>query len=158
MDNEKEKQLEELIHRELRNLPEVPAPPTLLHRVMLAVHENARRPWWVRSWVNWPLGMQMISLAVLLASAGLVSYFLGAAWDGFSVTSMSSKVVESFAWLKPIWEIVAALVGAATVMLRVTGQQFLLIGAAIVALAYVTCVALGTVCVRMALYRPERFK
>ncbi|HKS38930.1 MAG TPA: hypothetical protein VJW76_17175 [Verrucomicrobiae bacterium] len=158
MDNDKEKQLEELIHRELRNLPEVAAPPTLLHRVMLAVHENARRPWWVRSWVNWPLGMQMISLAVLLASAGLVSYFLGAAWDGFNVTSMSSRVVESFAWLKPIWEIVSALVGAAAVMLRVTGQQFLLIGAAIVVLAYVTCVALGTVCVRMAFYRPERFK
>lgn len=153
MDNNREEQLEEMIQQEIRNLPEVQAPATLVHRVMLAVHKQAKQQWWKYAWVKWPLGMQVISLAVLLASAGLVSYFLGAAWDGVSVTSVSSKLVESFAWLKPIWEIVAAMIGVVTVMLRVTGQQFLLIGAAVVALAYVTCVGLGTVCVRMALNR-----
>ena len=151
MDENREKKLEALIHRELRQLPERPAPATLVHRVMLAVHARARRPWWERSWVAWPLGLQIISLAVLLASAALVSYFLGSASGGVNVTSMSSKLVESFAWLKPIWEIVAALIGAATVILRVSGQQFLLIGGAVIALAYVTCVGLGTVCVRVAL-------
>lgn len=153
MDENREKKLEELIHRELRQLPERPAPATLVHRVMLAVHARAKRPWRERAWVSWPLGLQMISLAVLLASAGLVSYFLGAVWNGVSVTSISSGLIESFAWLKPIWEMVAALIGAVTVIVRVTGQQFLLIGAAVVALAYVTCIGLGTVCVRMALHK-----
>lgn len=153
MDENREKKLEALIHRELRQLPERPAPATLVHRVMLAVHARAKRSWWERSWVSWPLGLQMISLAVLLASAALVSYFLGAASDGVNVTSISSKLVESFAWLKPVWEIGTALVGALSVVLRVTSQQFLLIGGAVVALAYVTCVGLGTVCVRMALHK-----
>jgi hypothetical protein len=153
MDENREKRLEALIHRELRQLPERPAPATLVHRVMLAVHARAKRQWWERSWVSWPLGVQIISLAVLLAGAGLISYFLGAAWHGVNVTSISSGLVESFAWLKPIWEIVAALIGAVNVIFRVTSQQFLLIGATVVTVAYVTCVGLGTVCVRVALHK-----
>jgi len=50
MNEQNEKQLEQLVHRELRKLPELPAPETLVHRVMLAVHAKEHRPWWQRSW------------------------------------------------------------------------------------------------------------
>jgi hypothetical protein len=151
MQDEKEKQLEELIHRELRRLPEVPASATLVHRVMLAIHERAKQPWWKRSWLAWPFGIQLISLVLLLASAGLVSYLLGAAWDGVNMTSIAQRVAESFAWLKPVWQVVAALLSAVLLLARTLGHQALLIGAAVVIFAYLTFVGLGTVCVRVAL-------
>ena len=151
MDNNKEKQLEQLIHRELRSLPEVPAPVTLVHRVMLAVLERAKLPWWKRSWLAWPFAIQLVSLVVLLGSAGMVSYLLGAAWDGVNVTSIWQRVTESFTWLKPFWEFVAVLLNAGLLLLRAMGQQTLLIGAAVVTAAYLSFVALGTVCVRFAL-------
>ena len=70
MDENREKKLEELIHRELRQLPERPAPATLVHRVMLAVHARARRPWWERSWVGWPLSaLLFFYLAYMIVAA-----------------------------------------------------------------------------------------
>ena len=150
MENDRDKQIEQLIHRELRQLPELRAPETLVHRVMLAVHAKARQSWWHRPWLTWPFGMQLLSLALLLVSVGLISYLAGAAWGGLNLASLSGRIVESFAWLKPIQETVSALAGAVGVLLRVVGQQFLLIGTVLVIMAYLACVGLGTVCFRLA--------
>jgi hypothetical protein len=153
MRNDQEKELEKLIDRELRRLPELPAPETLVHRVMLAVHQKARRPWWQRPWLAWPFAAQLISLAVLLLCAGTVSYLLGAAWSGVNVTSLPGRVAESFEWLRPIWTVTVTLLNAAAVVIRGIGQQALLIGAGCVLAAYFACVALGTVCYRVACHK-----
>lgn len=153
MDESKQKELEQLIHGELRRLPPLKAPETLVHRVMLAVHEKQRAPWWQRSWLAWPVGTQLASLLILLVSAGLVSYLLGAAWDGVDATSLWQRVTASFAWLQPFWEIALALINTIAVVFRAADQRLFLAGAGVVVAAYLACVGMGTVCVRFAFKR-----
>ena len=62
--------LERLIDRELRALPQPRAPRTLLPRVLAAVDEAARQPWYSRTWLTWPVGAQVASVVLLLATLG----------------------------------------------------------------------------------------
>jgi len=153
MENRNEKQLEELVHRELKKLPDLPAPETLVHRVMLSVHERQRRSWWQRSWLNWPLGVQMVSLAILVISAGLVSYLFGAAWNGLNVASISTRLTEWLSTYAPVWEAVRALGGAILMSLQKVGQPVLFAAVGSLLLVYFLCVGLGTVCFRLAFKR-----
>jgi len=153
MSDQEHSELERAIHRELRGLPEVKAPETLVHRVMLAVHARERAPWWQRSWLTWPFGFQLCSLVVLLVSAGLVSYLVGAAWDGMGASSLWQRTVASFSWLQPFQEIGLALLNAILLLARAVNQNLILAGAAVVTAAYLACVGLGTVCVRVAFQR-----
>jgi len=61
-------ELEALVDRELRKLPEPRAPRTLLPRVMAAVDASARRPWYARAWLTWPPVWQAASVIVLLGA------------------------------------------------------------------------------------------
>jgi len=58
--------LERQINRELRALPTPRAPRTLLPRIMAAVEESARRPWYSRAWLEWPMSMQLASAVLLI--------------------------------------------------------------------------------------------
>jgi hypothetical protein len=153
MENRDERQLEELIHRELRKLPEVPAPVTLVHRVMLEVHARAHQAWWKRSWLAWPMPMQACSLLVLLASAGLVSYLTGAAWDGLSVNSIPSRAAEWLSTYAPIWQTAKTFLNACFVVLKQVGAPLLAFVAGGLLLVYLACVGVGTVCFRVAFNR-----
>lgn len=77
--------LEELIDRRLRSLPEPPPPPTLWPRVRAAVEEHLARPWYRRAWRDWPVALRAASL--VLATGALLGWPLagGAApglWSG----------------------------------------------------------------------------
>jgi hypothetical protein len=63
-------ELERLIDRELHALPPPRAPRTLLPRVMAAVDAAAKRPWYERTWLEWPIAWQMVSALVLLGVVG----------------------------------------------------------------------------------------
>jgi len=153
MNEQNEKQLEQLIHRELRKLPELPAPQTLVHRVMLAVHAKEREPWWQRSWWTWPLWAQMTSLATFVACAGLISYLAGAVWGGLNVTSLSTAVSQWLSGYAPIWEALKALFGAVLLVLQKLGQPALFVAGGSLLLVYFLCVGVGTVCFRFAIKR-----
>jgi hypothetical protein len=58
--------LERLADRKLRELPAPRAPHTLLPRVLLAVQQWTRRPWYARAWFTWPLAWQVSSIAALI--------------------------------------------------------------------------------------------
>ena len=64
--------LEELIGRRLRSLPEPLAPPTLWPRIRAAVEERLARPWYRRAWREWPAALRAASLA--LAAAALLGW------------------------------------------------------------------------------------
>ena len=68
--------LERLIDRELHTLPAPRAPRTLLPRVMAAVDATARRPWYARTWYEWPIAGQLVSALVLLGVVGAGSALL----------------------------------------------------------------------------------
>ena len=63
-------ELETLVHRRLRQLPDPQAPQTLLPRVMAAVRAWSERPWYQRAWVSWPAALQAVSIAALAAVIG----------------------------------------------------------------------------------------
>ena len=79
--------LETLVDRELRRLPALRAPHTLLPRVLAAVQRWSQRPWYARAWFTWPIGGQIASAAALVLNTliaqpargliGLAAVFLG---------------------------------------------------------------------------------
>lgn len=83
--------LERLIHEELRRLPLLRAPHTLLPRVLAAVEEWARRPWYRRAWFTWPQAGQIASLTALVAIV------VGAMAFVPSAQRVAEHAVETFA-------------------------------------------------------------
>jgi hypothetical protein len=88
--------LEALAHRELQRLPPPRAPHTLLPRVMAAVDAWARRPWYTRAWFTWPVGWQIVSVA-------LVAAFAYGAWH---VPSAPPSVKAAAGASRAIWDVV----------------------------------------------------
>jgi hypothetical protein len=68
--------LERLIDHELRALPAPRAPRDLLPRVMAAVEHTAQRPWYTRTWLQWPIAWQLTSALVLLGVVAAAGVFL----------------------------------------------------------------------------------
>jgi hypothetical protein len=72
--------LEHAVDRELKALPAPAAPSTLLPRVMAAVAQTDRAPWYSRAWLAWPVAAQAASVLALVA-AGLAAWWvMPAAW------------------------------------------------------------------------------
>ena len=73
MKHEFDPKLESLLDAELKNLPLLAAPPSLLANVMSAIAARARLPWWQRAWWDWPLTAKAAFLLLALAIAGAFS-------------------------------------------------------------------------------------
>jgi hypothetical protein len=78
--------LERLVDQELKRLPTLRAPATLLPRVLAATVERPPARWCARPWLAWPLAWQAASLAVLLAFGAALALVLPIAqqapWHG----------------------------------------------------------------------------
>jgi hypothetical protein len=151
MDNEAERKLAERIHRELRQLPPLKAPETLVARVLTAIESRAHQPWWRKSWINWPSSMRLaFVMGVCVLASGFI-YFGFQFSNEVPASAVLTKVSASFGFLAPLWNLTAAL-GNALVLVLCAGGQLLLWGTvAFVAAMYLTCVGLGTLCYRVAL-------
>ena len=84
--------LERLIDRELRSLPAPRAPRTLLPRVMAAAHEAAHRPWYSRTWLQWPVGWQLASALMLIGVLAGSSIVLPQVRDAVEAISFVANV------------------------------------------------------------------
>lgn len=62
---------EERLHRELKSLPDLKAPASLMRRVRSAVEVQAR-PWWRRMWWTWPAAGRSALIAALALGASLI--------------------------------------------------------------------------------------
>ena len=153
MNEQDERQLEQLVHRELRRLPDLQAPETLVHRVMLAVHANERRPWWQRPWLTWPRPAQLVSAAMSAAAVVAIVYFGAATWEAAGIGNPWDRIWQLISSLAPIRDWLVTLVNAVVLVLQKAGQQYLLIGLGIAVTMYLACVATGTACYRLAFNR-----
>jgi hypothetical protein len=150
--NEQE-QLEKLMQRELRRLPDLRAPETLVHRVMLSVHAKDRQPWWQRPWLTWPLPAQCISSTLFAATVAALLYYGAQAWQLAGLGNPLDKVWLWIVSLAPLWDGLVALLNAVVLVVQKGGQLYLFIGLGVAATMYLLCLATGTACYRLAFNR-----
>lgn len=146
-----ESELEQVIDRELRSLPELQAPGHLVTDVMRALREREARPWWRREYAAWPWAARA---AFLLGTGSLSAVMLYFAWGlgaGLSLGALSAEAQEVAHELNPVGGALGALGGAAAALARVAmgNSSFLWVGAGLLAACYLTTFALGTACYRL---------
>jgi hypothetical protein len=144
-------QLESLLGAQLKRLPPIPAPASLLPKVMSAIAARAAVPWWQRAWWDWPLTAKAAFLLMAVAIAGAFSGGGVALDDG--VSHYSQQVTERLGPVKSVWDAVVTLLNVTWSLVDRIGQPLLLHAAFGIGLLYLTCLGLGTVCVRYALKR-----
>ena len=141
MNPNREYQLEAEIDRELKSLPEIPAPVTLIVRVMQAIARRQALPWFRRAWQTWPASLQMVSfvtLALLFAATCL------GLWEGVALAIHKYGSVLSI--LTTLWTTITVLFGALVTAVNQLPRGVLIGCIAAVALGYTMCAAMGTFC------------
>jgi len=151
MNSEFDPKLESLLDAELKKLPPIAAPASLLPNVMSAIAARARMPWWQRAWWDWPLTAKAAFILIALAIVGAFSG--GGVMLDEGVSNYSQQVVERFGPVTSLWDTVLTILNVVGSLVEKIGQPLLLYGAIFIGLLYLTCLGLGTVCVRYALKR-----
>ena len=119
------------------------APPTLLPRVMAAVHAWTLRPWYQRAWFTWPPVLQAVSVAalvVLVAGTLVVEPRLQDAIPGASAVR-ASRLAEAVASLISNAD---ATVAAARILWRTLAAPLVPYLFALVLVMCLACAAFGT--------------
>ena len=144
--------LETLVDRELRQLPVPRAPLTLLPRVLAAVQQWSRRPWYARAWLTWPLGWQVVSMAALiLLVVGSVMLLPSArAAAGGAASPVAARVMSDVAGILQRAELT---VNAVRVLWRALVEPLVAYAFALVALMCLACAAFGTALNRVVFER-----
>ncbi len=141
--------LEALAARELRRLPVPQAPPSLLPRVLAAVHEWSTRPWYARAWFTWPLGWQFVSVMALVLILVGGSRLMP---DAEALAGLaSSKAAGPVSEVMGVVQRAVATTTAARVVWRALLEPVAAYAFALVALMGLACAALGTMLNRVAL-------
>ncbi len=150
MESDYNQRLERAVSRELRELPDLPAPDKLVSTVMATIQARSVLPWYRRSWPTWPLSLQTASLVLMLALFGGVCF---AGWKfshAESLVAAMRPVVEWFSAASLIWKTLSVLGGAMILFLKQLNTAFLIAGMAVAFFSYSACVGLGTAFFRYA--------
>ena len=135
-------ELQRHIDRELKSLPVLPAPDTLLPRVLAAVRHWADRPWHARAWFTWPMWWRVVSAATLLAVLAGVGVALPVVQD--SVTARVAAIHL------PVSVDVAAAARRVVVIAGTLRILWLAIAGPFVAYAFALLVLMGLLCAACA--------
>ena len=144
-------QLEVAIDRELKALPEIPAPASLIVRVMQAIAQRQALPWFKRAWQTWPASLQVVSFV------GLALLFTGTCLGVWELVTLGVRHYGStLSVLGTIWTTITVLFGALVTAVNQLPRGVLIGCVAAVVLGYTMCAAMGTFA--FALIRnPHRF-
>jgi hypothetical protein len=151
MNPNREYQLEAEIDRELKSLPEIPAPVTLIVRVMQAIARRRALPWFRRAWQTWPAWLQVVSFVTL---ALLFTATCLGLWEGAALAIHKYGSVLSM--LTTLWTTITVLFGALVTAVNQLPRGVLIGCIAAVALGYTMCAAMGTFCFAL-LRNSDRF-
>lgn len=153
MNPDYEKQLEAAIDRELKGLGDLPAPATLVSRVMRTLEQRAALPWYRRAWQTWPMVWQAASLTAMLVVFGGICFGVVELSQAASTTAPAHQVGGWLASVGAVFKTLGVLAEAVVLAVRHLGLV-LLIGCTVgIALAYAACLGLGTAWMRLALAR-----
>lgn len=152
MKHEYDKKLEDYIQQQLNRLPELEAPPTLVPRVLKAIEARQHLPWWRQSIFNWPRPAQAVAF-ILFAMLPVAVLMVGQwGWAQFYTSALALEQVERWVRMfRGMSDVLQTLTNALALVVRSPGQTWLWAGAAIATVMYLSCVGLGTACVRIVL-------
>jgi hypothetical protein len=153
MNPECEEKLAAEIDRELKALPELKAPSTLLRRVMKTIEARRRLPWYQQSWSAWPAPLRVAALIVLASFFASLCVGVWRLPDTEGYMTASRQAAGWFAGLTTLWNALNALAGTLAHAVQQLGRGFLIGALAAVALAWAMCLGVGTACVRLVLAR-----
>jgi hypothetical protein len=129
------------LEQELKNLPDLTAPPTLLPEIMNRVQERADQPIWIRFWrEHWTFVRNLIlglSMALLI-----LLFWLNPA-----------RIFSSVVGLSPLFRVTAAMLDVAIAILnsaRVFQTPLWLVIVAVTAASYGTCILAASTVQRLA--------
>lgn len=150
MNDEREAALEQMMHRELRQLPLRRAPATLLPKVLAAIRTEAAKPWWQRPLETWPRWMQIITVAMALGIAAVLATLVGLGVQSLDFAAVGATVGRVLDRFEFVWTATNALGNALVLILSRTPTYVFLASGLVCVSAYVSCVGLGTVLYRLA--------
>jgi len=153
MNENKDSQLEAAVDRELKALPNLRAPKTLLPRVMAVIDQRAGVPWYRRAWQTWSLPLQAVSMLVLLAAFAGMCFGSWQLVHGSAVASATSEASGCFRILSTTLSTLGVLVNALALAVRSLGSVVLFGILVALLLGYAVCVGFGTLYVRLAFAR-----
>ncbi len=145
--------LEQLIDRELRRLPDRAAPETLMPRVMRAIAARREAPWWRKSFAHWPLAARWAFLTGSCALSALMIYVMWGLSSGVTLSGLGAEIRPWVSGLPVIRSVFETLGSALLVLARSAGTWVVWGAACVAALSYLTTIGLGTVCWRLAMRR-----
>ena len=153
MNSPYEERLAAEIDEQLKGLPELQAPATLIQRVSAAIEQRRNSPWYRQPWQAWPAPLRAAALVML--AAFFATLCLGV-WKLPETESYVAATRHLAGWLSVLTTLcnaLNALIGTLAQALQRLGQGLLLGCLAAVALAWALCLGLGTACLRLALAR-----
>lgn len=146
-------ELEHWIDRELRGLPDRPAPETLMPRVLQAIAARQSLPWWRKSYVHWPPFARWF---FLVASSGLAAFLAYGLWgmlNGATPEVLGAELRSIGAGWNVFRSLVETLGSAARILVKSAGAWWMWGAATVAGVSYLTTVSLGTVCWRLVTRR-----
>lgn len=142
---------EHWLTREAKTLPYRKAPASLSPRVLAAIRAEQALPWYRMSWTNWPGLLKLLSLVFFTGLAAVVSYAVGWVWaEGMDLFATHATTETAANLLGPFYEVPAALVSAAwMVVAQINSTVWLLVGIT-AALFYLSFIGLGSLVYRLS--------
>ncbi|MDB6037926.1 MAG: hypothetical protein JWM99_1767 [Verrucomicrobiales bacterium] len=152
-DPEYQDRLERLIDQELKRMPPLQVPESLLQRVKSAIEEDKSKHWWQKPWTAWPRSIQAFFMASLLALAGSLVYALSLAPTDASAQWISTKFAGPYAAVDSAFSVALTLLNAVLLVLQTAVSSWLMVAIVSVTILYAASVALGVAWFRNALTR-----
>lgn len=130
------------LDRELKALPDLPAPASFAAGVMAMVRAYELRPWWLRSWFEWPLPLKWVS--------GLGMFALLAALAGVDLSAATALYGRVGTGLEQVSAIVQPAIGILQSIVASIPIYLWCLIALVLGISWMTALGLSVVCYRLA--------
>lgn len=138
------------LDRQLRALPDHPAPPSLIAAVLARLEQQAHAPWWHQSWWAWPKPVQIASLLLSSAAIATLTLLVAAVGDAVVDSYLYAAWLECLAQCRSAGRTLATLGDATHSLLRQLPGAVLPTVTTVWLTFYLAVLALGTVLYRLS--------
>jgi|UniRef100_UPI004049E62F hypothetical protein len=138
-------ELEKLIHRTLRSLPDRPAPRSLESRVLAAIAARQSLPWWHQSFTHWPVAARG---AFLVLSGALAATLIILVIRAGAETTTSTLFSGPMALLGQLKAGANGILNFGSLIFRSIPSWWIYGGLTFMAFMYATLIGLGATAYR----------